>query len=392
MKERKKSLRMLLFAGLMIPALTLACSMFVPLAAQSPAQPAQPTLGIQPAPSLEPIKLPEVVLDQQTALIALYQKVNPSVVNITIYGLQSGQVVPLGQGSGFVYDNEGHIVTNSHVVQEADEVEVTFSDGLIREGKVVGVDLDSDLAVVKVENMPAVAPLPLANMDEVLVGMSVVAIGNPFGLEGTLTLGIVSAVGRTIPSLTQFSIPKAIQTDAAINPGNSGGPLLNLKGEVIGVNAQIETGGTSRANSGVGFAIPVSLVERVVPSVIKDGKYSWPWLGVRGGNLTPAYIGAMNLPVERGAYIAEVIPGGPADKAGLKGATETTRFDGRNVEVGGDVVIAINGTPINNFDDLLIYVALETSPGDTVTLTVVRKGETIEVKVKLEPRPASLGE
>jgi 2-alkenal reductase len=222
------------------------------------------------------------------------------------------------------------------------------------------------------------------------VGQSVVAIGNPFGLEGTLTRGIVSSLGRSIPALTIFTIPQAIQTDAAINPGNSGGPLLNLNGEVIGVNAQIETGGTTRSNLGIGFAIPVSIVRLVVPDLIEKGVHHWAWLGVSGGSLNPALVKAMDLPVDKGAYIAEVVSGGPSSKAGLQGATREAVVDGRALAIGGDVIIAVDGQPVDTFDDLLIYIALQTGPGQTVDLTVVRDGEETEIQVTLEERPETL--
>ncbi|MGB9521448.1 MAG: S1C family serine protease, partial [Anaerolineales bacterium] len=256
-----------------------------------------------------------------------------------------------------------------------------------------GEDLNSDLAVVKVDKLPqGVQPLPLGDINKLAVGQTVVAIGNPFGLEGTLTKGIISALGRSIPALTPFTIPQAIQTDAAINPGNSGGPLLNLQGEVIGVNAQIETGGTAAANTGVGFAIPVSIIKLVVPDLIEKGKHDWAWLGVRGGTLNPWIKEAMNLNVDKGAYIAEVVQGGPSDKAGLRGSSKTVTIRGREVDVGGDVVVAINGQPVNSFDDLLIYVSLNSKPGDTVVLTIVRNGKTQEIKVTLEKRPEKLND
>ncbi|MEW5869392.1 MAG: trypsin-like peptidase domain-containing protein [Chloroflexota bacterium] len=301
--------------------------------------------------------------------------------------------MPQGQGSGFVFDASGHIVTNAHVVHGADQLEVTFSGNDTRRAEIIGEDLHSDLAVVKVDDMPSgITPLPLGSMDEVAVGQTVVAIGNPFGYGGTLTRGIVSALGRNIPALTSFSIPQAIQTDAPINPGNSGGPLLNLKGEVIGINAQIETGGNGRVNSGIGFAIPVSIASRVIPKLIEDGSYSWGWLGVRGGDLTLTLVEAMQLPVDKGAYIAEVISGGAADKAGLRGANKQTTVDGRLVEVGGDVIIAIDGTPVHSFEDILVYISLKTSPGQTVQLTIVRNGETKEVSATLQPRPNEVQE
>ncbi|MFN2303494.1 MAG: S1C family serine protease, partial [Anaerolineales bacterium] len=278
-----------------------------------------------------------------------------------------------------------------HVVQNADQLEVTFSDATIVRAELVGEDLNSDLAVIKVDRSPAgIIPIPLGDIQNLAVGQTVVAIGNPFGLEGTLTRGIISALGRSIPALTPFSIPQSIQTDAAINPGNSGGPLLNLQGEVVGVNAQIETGGTSQANSGVGFAIPVSIIKLVVPDLIAEGAHAWSWFGVRGGNLNPALAEANKLTIGRGAYISEVVEGGPADKAGLRGSEETQTFDGRIVEVGGDVIIAIDGKQVNSFDDLLIYVALEGSPGQEVVLTILRGGQEMELTLTLEERPVSL--
>jgi S1-C subfamily serine protease len=335
-----------------------------------------------------PVPIPADLMQEQTLLVDLYARINPSVVNITIYGNQNGDVLPFGQGSGFVFDAAGYIVTNAHVIDSADQVDVTFSDGSILSAEIVGTDLNSDLAVVKVNQLPeGIKPLVMGSMRDLAVGQTVIAIGNPFGLEGTLTSGIISALGRNIPALTPFSIPQSIQTDAAINPGNSGGPLLNLAGEVIGVNAQIETGSTSRSNSGVGFAIPVSIVKLVVPELIKDGGYEWSYLGVRGGSLTPVMVEADNLTVDKGAYIAEVTPDGPAARAGLIGSSQTTTVDGRTAPLGGDVVIAADGNPINSFDDLLLFIAMDTHPDQEVTLTVLREGKNQDVVVKLDSRP-----
>jgi 2-alkenal reductase len=378
--------------GLFTPDRPLIFEETPPLIYEEEAQdaPSQPAV----APIIQP---PAVVSESDQVLVDLYARVNPSVVNVTIYGKGDGalvpadQVLPLSQGSGFVYDQEGHIVTNAHVVHAAEDIEVTFSEGLVKAARVVGEDLNSDLAVLQVDGIPAeIAPLPLGSMDSLAVGQTVAAIGNPFGLEGTLTRGIISALGRTIPALTPFSIPQSIQTDAAINPGNSGGPLLNLSGEVIGVNAQIETGGVGNSNLGVGFAIPVSIVRLVVPDLIANGEHEWSWLGVRGGNVTPLLVEAMNLPVDRGAYLAEVLTNGPSAKAGLRGANQEKTLRGRAVNTGGDVIVAIDGHPVNTFDDILIYIALEARPGQQVTLTIVRDGKTLEVPVRLEKRPASL--
>ena len=328
--------------------------------------------------------------NQEELLIYLYSQANPAVVNITIYQQVQQEMVPVGTGSGFVYDDKGRIVTNAHVVQDAEQVDVTFSNGLIQSAKIIGIDLNSDLAIIQVDQLPdEVSPLPLGNMQELAVGQTVVAIGNPFGLDGTLTKGVISALGRTIPALTPFSIPEAIQTDAAINPGNSGGPLLDLHGHVIGINAQIETDGQSQSNSGVGFAIPVNIVNQVVPELISEGKYEWSWLGVRGSDVNPSLVEAMSLPYATGAYLVEVTPGGPAEQAGIRGADKQVLVNGRSLEVGGDVVIAIDGKVIGTFNDLLVYIALETRPGQEVTLTIVRNGRENDLNLLVGSRPES---
>lgn len=402
--KSKRNTRRLFMLSLVLPLLALACSAIIPNVGVDQREvqgPAVVTMVVEATPMavapaeqvqpVAPIEAPAELLDQEELYVNLYTRANHSVVNITTYISQNDLLIPQGQGSGFVYDQEGHIVTNAHVVHGSDEVEVTFSDGTVFVGEVIGQDLNSDLAVVEIAELPAgVSPLPLGAMESLQVGQTVVAIGNPFGLEGTLTRGIISALGRNIPALTPFSIPQSIQTDAAINPGNSGGPLLNLNGEVIGVNAQIETDGTSQSNLGVGFAIPVSIVKNVVPDLITDGEHKWAWLGVRGGGLSPALIEAMDLPFNKGAYIAEVVNRGPSDKAGLRGAGEMEIIEGRQLELGGDVITAVDGIPVNSFDDLLIYIALETSPDQEVEVTVWRDGEYRDITVTMEARPSSL--
>jgi 2-alkenal reductase len=329
-----------------------------------------------------------LITNEDAVLSELYDRVNPAVVNIVTYTREGGVIQPSGQGSGFVFDQDGHIVTNSHVVHGSSAVEVGFASGETFEAEIIGQDLHSDLAVIKVESLPdGVQALAMADFDSIDVGQTVVAIGNPFGLGGTLTRGIVSALGRNIPALTSFSIPQAIQTDAPINPGNSGGPLLNLRGEVIGVNAQIETDGTSRTNSGIGYAIPVSIVNKVVPSLISDGEFVWGWLGIRGGNVTPTQVKAMDLSVNKGAYISEVIDGGPSDKAGLRGSDQQIEYEGRFIEIGGDIITAVDGQLVSTFDDILIYIALLTQPGQTIELSILRDNKPMQASVELEPRP-----
>jgi S1-C subfamily serine protease len=384
MHKLTRNNRIILSVVLLLTLVSLACGV-----------PAQGLTNIQPTPIVQENNLTpsddtpriELVTDEDQVLVDMYSRLNPSVVNITVYLNQEGVLDSFAQGSGFVYDDLGHIITNAHVVHGTDGVEVTFSDGLIREATVVGEDLHSDLAVIKVELPEGITSIPLGVMDDLAVGQTVVAIGNPFGLEGTLTRGIVSALGRTIPALTIFSIPQAIQTDAAINPGNSGGPLLNLNGEVIGVNAQIETSGTSDSNIGVGFAIPVSIIRRVVPPLIETGHYDWPWLGVSGYTVNPPLVEAMNLPVEQGAYVSSLTEGGPAQAAGLQATTEAITQDGRQVEVGGDVITAIDGQPVKTFDDMLVYLTMQTTPGQEVTLTILRDGQYQDVTVQLGTRP-----
>lgn len=342
--------------------------------------PQPPRAGSQPTPQIQtPPQLSGVGPD---SLMALYDQTNPGVVNIRVQVTRGG-LTGGGAGSGFVLDTDGHIVTNNHVVADTTRVVVVFYDGAEAEAEVIGTDGDSDLAIVRVDQLAEGAhPLPLGDSDQVQPGEWVVAIGNPFEFGGTMTVGIVSAVGRIIPSLTDFSIPQAIQTDAAINPGNSGGPLLDLAGEVIGVNAQIQTNGT-RANAGVGFSIPSNIVRLVAPALIEKGSYEWPWLGVSGTKVDLTIMELNNLDTQRGAYIHLVLPNSPAADAGLRGSSS------QDQPVGGDVVIEADGKPVADFNDLLIDVAFK-KPGDKMDLAVLRNGRPQEVSVTLARRPANL--
>ncbi len=327
---------------------------------------------------------------QEDVLVALYERVSPGVV--AIRSLEASSL-----GSGFVIDKEGHIVTNYHVVEDAQRVEVDFTSGYKAYGTVIGIDLDSDLAVIKVD-APAeeLHPLPLGDSDQLKVGQTVVAIGNPFGLSGTMTVGIISALGRTLeseraaPGGSFFSAGDIIQTDAAINPGNSGGPLFNLRGEVIGINRAIRTTNFTAAgepvNSGIGFAISINIVRRVVPVIIQSGHYDYPYLGISAmPELTLQTMEALGLKSYTGAYVTQVVPGSPADKAGLRGGSRPTSIEG--LQAGGDLIIAIDGRPVKRFDDLLRYLFNHKSPGDTVVLTVLRGDEQIDIQVTLGKRP-----
>ncbi|MCL4878832.1 MAG: trypsin-like peptidase domain-containing protein [Anaerolineae bacterium] len=343
----------------------------------------------------EPAAAQEATLD----LPDLYEQARQSVVYIEVVGSgpttvsmpndenHPDEFFSRGLGSGFVWDTEGHIVTNYHVVGDAKRIDVTFFDGTFARAEVVGLDPDSDLAVIKVD-VPAekLVPVVVADSGSLEVGEPVIAIGNPFGQTWTMTTGIISALGRANSSLTGFSIPDMIQTDAAINPGNSGGPLFDAAGRVVGVNTQIIS--ESRANSGVGFAVPSNTVQRVVPELIEDGDVAYTWIGIQGGSVSLDIIDLMNLnPDVRGVLISNVIDGGPASDADLQGADSRAEIDGLAYRIGGDIITAINGTPINTLEALVSYLAANTQPGDNVELTIIRDGETLTIPVLLEERP-----
>lgn len=369
---------MILMGFAVLAAVTMACAQLPPFVTSL-----QPTIRAVVAP---PAVAPVVITEGEQTLVELYQRVIPGVVSIQAIRRDAEDQITGGAGSGFVFDHQGHIVTNAHVVRDAEIVDVVLHDDTITPAEIIGLDDDSDLAVLKIDRpVDELTPLPLGDSDGVMPGQQVVAIGNPFGRQSSMTSGIVSAMGRTIPSLTPFSIPQAIQTDAAINPGNSGGPLLNLQGAVIGVNAQIES--AVRANAGVGFAIPAKIVARVVPVLIAEGEFVWPWLGVEGSSLTPRVVQANGLNVAHGAYIAGVVPDSPAADAGLQGISdEAGEVDGLPVPIGGDVVVAADDEAIRSMDDLILSISRR-EVGERVTLTVLREGEEIEVTVTLAARP-----
>ncbi len=339
---------------------------------------------------------------------AVYQKVNPSVVYIenlaTIARSRTGSnaTVPESSGSGLVWDMQGHIVTNNHVVEGAEQINVTFADGVTVPADIVATDAGSDLAVIKVDpSLVDLVPAEQGDIASVKVGGRAIAIGNPFGLVGTMTTGIVSALGRSLSSDptngSSFSIPQVIQTDAAINPGNSGGPLLNEAGQVIGVNFQIRS--EAGSNSGVGFAIPINIVQRVVPALIDNGAYQHAYLGIRGQTYSPAWAEALNFPKDmRGAYVTEVTANGPAARGGLQGAVRNTDIvlgvgttGLAYLASGGDLITAIDGQTISTFDDLLIYLENNKSPGDKVTMTVLRSGGSKDtLTITLGARPTSV--
>ncbi len=348
----------------------------------------------------------------ENALEAVYTTVNPQVVNIsvltpaTVNNFQNfpgfnnnnnNQTQQYSQalGSGFVWDTKGNIVTNNHVVDGATKIEVTFSDGTTVPAKIVGQDLYSDLAVIKVSvDASKLSPVSMADSTQVKVGEIAIAIGNPYGFEGSMTVGTVSGIGRDIPTRTtdqtsgaSYSIPEVIQTDAAINPGNSGGVLVNDQGQVIGVTYSLES--SSGSNSGIGFAIPAEIVSKVVPSLISTGSYQHPYLGLSGTDLTPDIAQAMNLSSDkRGALIETVTTGGPAAKAGLQGSNTTVTINGSQGLVGGDVITAIDGQTINSMSDVITYLSIHGQVGQTINLTILRNGQTQNVQVTLGSRPS----
>ena len=330
-------------------------------------------------------------------LIGIYRDALPSIVKIQVSVMpgetalppQFEDFLPRGEGSGFVWDDKGHVVTNHHVINDAAEIAVFFADGTQTTATVVGSDDDSDLAVLRLAETPASAvPVRLGDSSAVQVGQLAVAIGAPFGQEFTMTTGIVSGVGRMISSQTsQFSVPEVIQTDAAVNPGNSGGPLLDRLGRVIGVNTQIIS--DSGVNAGVGLAVPVNLVRRVAPALIQDGKYEYSWLGISGSGLTRRMAGILDLPEDtRGALVLLVVDDSPADKAGLRGSETTRTVDEVDYPAGGDVITAIDDNPVTDMTDLIAYLTNETVPGDQVALTVIRSdGKEARLEVTLGARP-----
>ena len=336
------------------------------------------------------------VLDSERIYADVYNRISPSVVSINVVArttnasFQGQEGLVEGSGSGFVIDQQGHIVTNNHVVDGATRIEVSFFDGTIARGEVVGLDPDSDLAVIQVNLPPEeLQPVTFANSDELYIGQSTIAIGSPFGQRWTMTTGIVSAVDRTIDGLGGFQIGAVIQTDAAINPGNSGGPLLDLQGRVIGVNSQIIS--RTRSSSGIGFAIPSNLVQRVADEIVNEGSVDYSYLGIqtRPGDVDLALIETLGLPNNtRGVVVLRAEPGGPAASAGLRTASDAVMVDGVPVPQSVDIITAIDGQEVLGFNSLISYLASNTEPGQTVNLTVLRDGQQVAVPVVLGARPS----
>ena len=339
--------------------------------AESVAEVTEPTSSVAETAANDPLA---DLFVQEQAYVSVYEQVNPAVVNI---------IVGSGQGSGFLFDTNGHIVTNNHVVAGGNNITVRFDSGLELPATVVGTDPSSDLAVIQVDGskISNITPVTLADSDTLKVGQIVIAIGSPFGLQSSMTTGIISALDRLFPGAvgpdgTSFQIPDIIQTDAAINPGNSGGPLLNLRGEVIGVNTAIES--PVRGSSGIGYAVPANIVSNIVPQIIANGRVDTPWLGISGGIISEEAAVALGLPSNQtGILINQVINGGSAEAAGLRGGNNP------------DVIIGVDGREIVEFDDLLGYLVQQTVVGQTIQLEILRDGQPQTVNVTLSARPAA---
>ncbi|MBT3743286.1 MAG: trypsin-like serine protease [Thaumarchaeota archaeon] len=323
-----------------------------------------------------------VVKSYDYSLIDIFEKSEESVVQVNVLRGESDG----GMGSGFVYSEDGYVITNQHVVRDAQKVTVTFLDGESYIGEVIGTAQDLDIAVVKVSpSNTYLQPIKIGDSSKLKVGERIAAIGNPFGLSGSMTSGIVSQIGRLLPQESGYSIPDVIQTDAAINPGNSGGPLINMKGEVVGINTAIQS--ATGEFSGIGFAVPSNTVKKVVPVLIENGEFKHPWMGISGTDVDPELAEVRGLKSSKGFLVVSVIEESPAELAGLLGVTETKEMDGREFALDGDIILAIDGKTVRKISDILVHLQREKSIGDDMVLSVNRNGEMLELTMVLEERP-----
>ena len=319
-------------------------------------------------------------------LVELFEKSESGVVRIDVDKINSSRETG-SLGSGFVFDDLGHIITNAHVVESASSVTITFLDGSQYNAQIIGSDKFTDIAVIKVEEKPRyLHPLQMGDSSTLKVGEQVAAIGNPFGLSGSMTSGIVSQIGRLLPSQdTGFSIPNVIQTDAAINPGNSGGPLLNMAGKVMGINTAIQSG--TGQSAGIGFAVPSNTILKVVPVLIEEGKYSHPWIGISGKDIYPELAKVRDLDQSKGFLIVTVVPGSPAEIAGLKGVSEIKIIGDKEYPADGDIIVSVDGKEVRKISDILIHLQEEKSVGDEMILGILRDGEVMHIILALVERP-----
>lgn len=395
--QRDKHLRYLALPLLLSALISLACGSFRnPLVEPTPTPTATPTPLQTPVPlsNSQIAIIDELGLDfAERRVIDVYQRVSPSVVNVNTEILQQTfffRAIPAeGAGSGFVLDKEGHILTNFHVVEDAQSIEVTFLDDTSVPATVVGVDPRNDVAVLKVDVPPEqLHPVELGTSSDLRVGQRAIAIGNPFGqFDNTLTTGVISAIGRSLEGPDGRTISGVIQTDAAINSGNSGGPLLNSNGQVIGINTAIFS--PSGANAGVGFAVPIDTVRRMLPDLLTIGRYRHPGLGIQAAySIRPGFAQSLDLPVESGLLLVQLYPDGPLDQAGAQGAQREIGIGNRRVYVGGDILTAVNGTPVATVDELGTLLENSFRVGDSVTVSLIRDGNPLEVTVELTETPS----
>jgi len=384
-----------LLLGLALVMIASACSpnlirSFITTPTPQPT-PTPVVIVVTATPTPGPAEIPDGVDIGERRAIAVYQQVSPAVVNITTQVLRRnffwGVYPEEGSGSGFVWDDEGHIITYQHVVEDAQTVEVSFGSDVAMPAQIVGLDPPNDLAVLKVETLPeGVASIALGNSSDLQVGQTTLAIGNPFGqFERTLTTGVISALNRTLQTEDDVVLRQVIQTDAAINRGNSGGPLLNSQGQLIGINTAIVS--PSGASAGIGLAIPVDTAKRVVPELIDRGSYPHPWLGAVGYSISPSLAETLDLPVERGLLVAQIYRSSPASGVGVRGATEEIVLGNRRMYVGGDIITAIDGRPLASWEDLYAYLELETRVGQRVNLTLWRGEQQSVLEVELTEEP-----
>ncbi|MDC0153369.1 trypsin-like peptidase domain-containing protein [Nitrosopumilus sp.] len=319
------------------------------------------------------------------SLIDIFEKSEPGVVRVNTQRNQTGDEIG-GVGSGFVFDKKGHIITNAHVIEDSTKTIVTFLDGRSYNAEIIGIDEYTDIGVIKVNaDLKLLKPLSLGDSSNLQVGEPITAIGNPFGLSGSMTSGIISQMGRLLPSGSGYSIPDVIQTDAAINPGNSGGPLLNMRGDIVGINTAIQS--RTGEFTGVGFAIPSQTVAKIVPTLISEGEYKHPWIGISGRDIDPDMAKVLGLNDALGFLIITVVENSPASDAGLIGSNKTVKVDGREYSIGGDVIMAVDGMDVRKIDDILIHLQRVKTVGDEMNLEILRDGRTTNVTIVLQERP-----
>ena len=319
------------------------------------------------------------------SLIEIFEKAEPGVVRVNTQRNQTSDETG-GVGSGFVFDKKGHIITNAHVIEDSTKTVVTFLDGRSYNAKIIRNDEYTDIGVIKVNaDLKLLQPLSLGDSSNLQVGEPITAIGNPFGLSGSMTSGIISQMGRLLPSGSGYSIPDVIQTDAAINPGNSGGPLLNMRGDIVGINTAIQS--TTGEFTGVGFAIPSQTVAKIVPTLIKDGEYKHPWIGISGRDIDPDTANVLGLKDALGFLVITVVEDSPAWDAGLIGSDKTIEVEGREYSIGGDVITAVDGIDVRKIDDILIHLQRVKTVGDEMDLEILRDNRTTNVTIVLQERP-----